>query len=170
VAYEPLDPDSTAGWMVARYRRTSVFTAEDTTRRPAARDTLTEEEAVLLEAPGPGRARAVWHARYECDGYGVWRSVTPEVAAAPAATTLLSMMSCLNGTGGCSQEFLQRYGDGRWGPVWQVWREQLPGGFAGRLVARRAHRPRHLAGHGGLLRQAGPQVAAPPRSSGSSSN
>lgn len=150
VAYGPPGPDSAAAWMVAQYRWTSVFTAEDATRPPVARDTLTEDEAVLLDVPGPGRVRAVWHARYESDGYGVWRSVTPEVVATAGGTTLLSVLSCLNGTGGCSQEFLQRYGDGHWGPIWQVWRDQLPAGFAGRLLHGARIDPRTLRGTAGF--------------------
>ena len=150
VAYGPLSSDSAASWIAAQYRWTSVFTSEDTTRPPTARDTVTEEEAVVLVVPGPGQARAVWHERYETGAYAVWRSVTPEVAATPAGTTLLSVMSCVNGTGGCGQEFLQRYGDGHWAPVWQVWRDQLPDGFAARMWHGARIDPRTLEGTAGF--------------------
>ncbi len=42
-------------------------------------------------------------------------------------------MSCVNGTGGCGQEFLHRHPDGRWFPVQQTWVDQLPHGFADRI-------------------------------------
>jgi hypothetical protein len=45
----------------------------------------------------------------------------------------LSVMTCVNGTGGCSQEFLQRHADGRWRGVEQTWLDELPGGFMGRI-------------------------------------
>src|SRR5690242_15565762 len=40
-------------WIIAHYRWTSLFTPEDRTRGSDARDTVTEEEAVLFEAPAP---------------------------------------------------------------------------------------------------------------------
>src|SRR5260370_40268380 len=43
-------------------------------------------------------------------------------------------MSCVNGTGGCGQEFLQSTVEGRWSGVNQVWLGQLPAGFAGRML------------------------------------
>jgi hypothetical protein len=105
----------------------SIFTAEDTARGPSSRDTVAEEETVLLEALPADRVRAVWHSRYETDEFGVWRSITPEVGPSEGGATLLSVTSCVNGTGGCSQEFLRRHPDGRWYPVWQVWLDHLPG-------------------------------------------
>jgi hypothetical protein len=116
---------------VAHYRWTSLFTAEDRSRGEAARDTVVEEEVVLFEA-ADGQPRAVWHARFETGDYAVWRSITPEVARVDDGT-LLSVMSCVNGTGGCSQEFLHRHNDGRWFPVRQAWLDQLPPGFKGRI-------------------------------------
>lgn len=141
---------SPSRWLAARYRRTTVFTAEDTTRGPLARDTVPEEEVVLFEVPAPGRVRAVWQARFETGAYAVWRSVTPEVAFPRTGTVLVSVMSCLNGTGGCSQEFLQRLADGRWRPVRQVWFEQLPPGFAGRIRHGTRIDPRTLRGGAGF--------------------
>ena len=150
LAYGPLGPDSAAGWMVARYRWTSVFTAEDTTRPPAARDTVVEEEAVVFVPAGGGGARPVWHERFETGASAIWRSVTPEVASTAAGAGLLSVMSCVNGTGGCGQEFLRRYPDGRWAPVWQVWLDQLPAGFSGRILHGVRIDPRTLAGTAGF--------------------
>jgi hypothetical protein len=132
IAYEALGR-APAGWIAARYRWTSLFSAENKARGPAARDTVTEEEPVLFEVRAPGQVRPVWHERFDAGEYGVWRSITPEVASTSRGTTLLSVMSCVNGTGGCSQEFLQHHADGRWHGVRQDWLDQLPAGFIGRI-------------------------------------
>jgi hypothetical protein len=130
---QPLDGLLPAGWTTSRYRWTSVFSAEDTTRGPDAQDAVTEEEVALFEPSAPGQVRAVWHARYDTGPYAIWRSVMPEVAQTSEGGTLLSVMSCVNGTGGCGQDFLQRNPDGRWFPVWQDWLDQLPQGFLGQI-------------------------------------
>jgi len=95
--------------------------------------TWAAQHCLDLPALKHGQVGAVWHARFETGASAVWRSVTPELASMSQSTTLLSVMSCLNGTGGCGQEFLQRYPDGQWAAVWQVWLDQLPHGFADRI-------------------------------------
>jgi hypothetical protein len=132
VSYQTLDGPQ-ARWITALYRWTSLFTAEDKARGPSARDTVTEDEAVLFEAIATGQVRPVWHERIETGEYAVWRSLTPELAWTSQATILLSVRMCLNGTGGCSQEFLQRHADGRWYGVRQDWLDQLPAGFIERI-------------------------------------
>jgi hypothetical protein len=122
-----------AKWVIARYSWLSVFTAEDAARGKDARDTAKEEEAVLFEVVPAGRVRPVWHMRIDTGEYGVWRSVTPEIGAAPGGGVLLSVMLCVNGTGGCTQDFLHRHADGRWFPVEQTWLDHLPAGYAGRI-------------------------------------
>jgi hypothetical protein len=122
-----------AKWVAARYTWVSIFTAEDATRGKDARDTATEEEVVLFDVVQPGRVRPVWHERIDSGEYGVWRSVTPEIGATSEGDALLSVMSCVNGTGGCTQEFLHRHADGRWFPVQQTWLNHLPAGYAGRI-------------------------------------
>src|SRR5262249_50668837 len=49
IAFMPAGSGPAAGWMVARYQWTLMFTAEDGPRGPVARDTAIEEEVVLLE-------------------------------------------------------------------------------------------------------------------------
>jgi len=120
-------------WMAARYAWVSIFTAEDAARGKDARDTAKEEDVVLFEVVQPGRVRPVWHKRIDSGEYGVWRSVTPEIGATTGAGVLLSVMLCVNGTGGCTQEFLHRHADGRWFPVEQTWLDHLPDGYAGRI-------------------------------------
>lgn len=149
-AYDNLPGTRQHRWTDARYQWTSVFTAEDSTRGADARDTVTEEEVVLFEAAPNQRSRAIWHARYDIGAYGVWSSMTPETAPASEGTTLLSVMSCVNGTGGCSQEFLHLHANGRWFPVRQQWLDQLPKGIAGRIQHGVRIDPRTLRGEGGF--------------------
>jgi hypothetical protein len=59
-------------------------------------------------------------------------------------------MSCVNGTGGCGQEFLQQHQDGRWFGVRQVWLDQLPQGFADRIRHGVRIDPRTLRGEAGF--------------------
>src|SRR5262249_44070935 len=53
LAYEALAALRPAQWTVARYRWTSIFTAEDTSRGPAAQDTVLEEDVVVLNGTRP---------------------------------------------------------------------------------------------------------------------
>lgn len=122
-----------AKWVAARYTWASIFTAEDTARGKDARDTAKEEEVVLFEVVQAGRVRPVWHVRIDTGEYGVWRSVTPDIGATGEGDALLSVMLCVNGTGGCVQEFLHRHADGRWFPVRQTWLDHLPAGYRGRI-------------------------------------
>ena len=46
---QPLDRLLPEGWITSRYRWSSVFTAEDTTRGIDAQDRVTEEEVVLFQ-------------------------------------------------------------------------------------------------------------------------
>ena len=120
-------------WTTARYEWTSVFTAEDPSRGKDARDTVTEEEAVVFQATASGSLRAVWHERFETGGFAILRSITAEVAPRKDGTTLLSIMRCVNGTGGCDQQFLYRGANGDWSEVKQTWFDELPTGYSGRL-------------------------------------
>jgi hypothetical protein len=132
-SFEDLGTERPAKWAAAHYTWNSVFTAEDTAKPKDARDTATEDEAVLFEVVTPGTARPVWHLRFDSGPYGVWRSVTPEIGATPQGTVLLSVMLCVNGTGGCEQELLHRHASGRWVAVRQTWLDELPRGYRGRI-------------------------------------
>ena len=79
------------------------MTPEDKARGPNTQDMVTEEEVVLFEQSAPGEVRAVRHARFDIGPYAIWASVTPEVVQTSDGKTLLSVMSCVNGTGGCGQ-------------------------------------------------------------------
>lgn len=147
--YRELGTGSKSGWFSVEYRWLSLFTAEDTTRGPAARDTVTENEVVLLAAAETGLVRPIWHERFETGRYAIWRSVTPEIAKI-GASILLSVEHCVNGTGGCSQDFLQRSPSGQWTSVRQVWLTQLPRILAGRIQHGVHIDVRSLRGEGGL--------------------
>jgi hypothetical protein len=149
VRYSALGAGSESGWASAEYRWVSLFTAEDTTRGPSARDTVAEDEIVLLEAAEPGRVRPVWHERFETGSHALWRSVTPEIAKI-GGSVLLSIQHCVNGTGGCSQDFLRRSTRSQWTSVRQAWIEQLPHGIAGRINHGVNIDVRDLRGEGGL--------------------
>jgi hypothetical protein len=132
-SFEPLAGSAAARWTAARYRWTSLFSAEDSARGADARDTVSEEEIVLFDSSNPTELRPVWHDRFETGGYAIWRDIVPEIVVSAGGTTLLSVMWCVNGTGGCSQEFLHLHADGRWFPVWQNWLDELPPGFIHRI-------------------------------------
>jgi hypothetical protein len=149
-AFNVLNGQSPARWIAAHYRWTSLFTAEDAGRGLDARDTVTEEEVVLFDGSVSDQVRPVWHERFETGVHGVWASITLEVAQTSRGTTILSVMSCVNGTGGCSQEFLHLHPDGRWFPVWQDWLDQLPRGFQGRIRHGVRIDPRTLRGECGF--------------------
>jgi hypothetical protein len=133
VEYASMPVVGRSAWTLARYRWISTFTAEDTTHGPLARDTVTEQEVVLFEAIEAGQLHPVWHARFEEGAYAVLRSVTPSLAPTEDGGMLLSVQSCLNGTGGCGQEFLRRTRGGAWQPVWQTWYDELPKGGKDRI-------------------------------------
>jgi hypothetical protein len=130
VSYETL---AVRQWSTARYAWTAAFTAEDATRGVDALDTATIEEVVLFETSTDRSLRPVWHTRFDSSKLAVWRSITPEVALTAGGTMLVSIMSCVNGTGGCGQDFLHRHRDGRWFAVTQQWLKELPSGYAGRI-------------------------------------
>jgi hypothetical protein len=150
VSFENADVAEPAKWSAAEYSWTSIFTAEDPAAGTDAHDTVTEREVVLFETRGPGQVQPVWHARFEMGAYAVWRSVTPEIAVTPQRTTLLSVQSCVNGTGGCGQNFLQRHGDGIWVSVKQTWLDQLPHGYVGRIRHGVRINPRTLQAEAGF--------------------
>jgi hypothetical protein len=55
----------------------------------------------------------VWHYRYDDD---LLRSLKPEVVRRPDNSVLITIIECLNGTGGCAQSFAS-FRDGRWYPI-----------------------------------------------------
>jgi hypothetical protein len=101
VSYDTLSAANGRRWSYAVQRHTSVYNFADS--GPAAKlDTIVEIETVLLRERDPRSLVAVLHAREE-----EWliRSITPVIAIRSATEGLLSMEFCLNGTGGCRQDY-----------------------------------------------------------------
>jgi hypothetical protein len=139
-----------SGWTVARYRWTSAKPAGDPSPRSLQSDVKTAEEVVLFDTPAPGKVRPIWHDRFATGEDAVWRSVTLEGAPADGGSTLLSVMYCVNGTGGCGQEFLRRNRNRTWTGIRQVWLDQLPSGFWGRIRHGSRIDPHSLRGEAGF--------------------
>ena len=153
--YRALGTSSDGGWFSVEYRWLSSFTAEDTTRGRLARDTVIENEVVLLAPVEPGFVRPIWHERFETGPYGVWRSVTVAVARI-GTSILLGVQHCVNGTGGCNQDFLRRSLKGHWTSVRQVWFDQLPPILGQRIQHGVDIDVRTLRGEAGLYRSHDP--------------
>ncbi len=130
VSFDTLGAAPGGPYHAATYRWSSIYSAEDTSRGATARDTVVETEVVLFAAAEPGRVRPLWHQRIEAGPYAVWRSLSGAIAAPDGATALFAVTYCLNGTGGCGQEFYRRTPAGAWGPVRQVWLRALPASHA----------------------------------------
>ncbi len=158
-SFGPADSTVPPRWMAAHYAWTSIYSAEDSSRGARARDTVMEEEVVLFRNGAQGHLIPVWHERFETGDHAIWRSVTPELAPARGGT-LLSVMQCANGTGGCGQEFLLRHPDGRWVPLWQAWLDQLPPGFQGRIRHGVRIDPKTLRGEAGFYGDRDPNCCA----------
>jgi hypothetical protein len=144
------------GWTVARYRWTSAKPAGDPSSRSSQSDPVTGEEVVLFDTPTPGKVQPIWHDRFATGEGAVWRSVTLEGAPAAGGSTLLSVMYCVNGTGGCGQEFLRRNPDRTWTRIWQAWSGQLPPGFWGRIRHGSRIDPHSLRGEAGFYGDSDP--------------
>lgn len=136
--YVSLGRVADAAWSYALYRHTSVY------RFPGSSepDTVSELELVLLTAPlqGPDRLVAIAHTRQDFTGIA---DISATLANHPAGV-LLGVRFCINGTGGCWQEFVHRVG--------AEWRELAdPRGL---LVTELQHM-------GALTGSAGPRLGAP---------
>ena len=140
-----------------RYRVTSVFSPEDPARGPTARDTVPEEVVVLFRGTSATQRVAVWQMRYEIGSYGILRSITPQVAGARIApdAVLLRVEACVNGTGGCGQDFLY-FRRGAWVAVDEAWWRQLPSDIRSRVLHGIQIDARTLRAEGGLYRPGDP--------------
>lgn len=116
----------------------------------ASGDSLREDQVVLFSAPlEGGPLTAEWHARYDLD---YWTHIQLAVAPANDDGALVSVLSCVNGTAGCWQQFLLRRGDG-WRVARQAWGEQLPDSVDGAFWKGTYINPATLQGDAGLYRQ-----------------
>lgn len=135
---------------IARYRRTSSGSPDDPSPRSSSTGVTSAEEIVLFDMATARKVRPVWHDLFTTGPDAIWRSVTLEVAPAVAGPTLVSVMYCLNGTGGCGQEFLGLNPDRTLTEIRQDWLDQLPRGFLGRIRHGSRINPASLRGEAGF--------------------
>lgn len=106
-------------WLAVLYSRFYVFTADSISR---AHRNVTRDTAVLITAAlFSGSANAdSWRAEWiGAADRGIVRSITPTLANRPDGSALVSILYCINGTGGCWQEFMRRRSN-RWTEVAQT--------------------------------------------------
>jgi hypothetical protein len=110
VSFDTLSSAAGMRWSYAVQRHTSVYEFADSAGAPS-RDTVVEIETVLYSAQrGKRGLSAVLHGREE---EAVIRSITPAMTDRSGAA-LVSIQFCVNGTGGCWQEFLRYDTAGGW--------------------------------------------------------
>ncbi len=110
-------------------------------------DGVREKQVVLFSAPLEGEPlTAEWTARYEIE---LIASVTVTLGPTQDDGALLGVLSCVNGTGGCGQEFLLRDARG-WRPVREPWLQQLPDTLGGEFWKGTYTSPLTLQGEAGL--------------------
>ena len=110
VRFVPLDSAAGAAWAYGLYRHASIHQFKGA----STPDTVVELELVLFSSRhGPvGRLEAVAHVREAYDGF---RDMSAAVSATPDGL-LLATEFCLNGTGGCGQEY-SKWDGHRWRAV-----------------------------------------------------
>lgn len=113
-----------ARWVAVTYSLFHPDSAPQTRHQPDA-----VGAALFARAAREARWRMEWTLAEHTNM--IWR-VLPELARRPEGTALLGVTFCLNGTGGCWQEFLSRR-NGRWREVEEAWRAQLPDLRDGRM-------------------------------------
>jgi hypothetical protein len=112
-------------WLGAIYRRLYVGPSDSISRsiRHSTRDT-----AVLITAALYSASRTDDNWRPEWAGIvdeSMTRSITPTLASRPDGSALVSVLYCVNGTGGCAQSYVRRRG-GRWTAVVEAFWKQIP--------------------------------------------
>lgn len=115
-------------WMGATY---SLFDVDAVQRADAKPDAVAAALFASRDSVSPWRLAWVGS-----EHIGAIRSVVPELARRPDGSALVGIEYCINGTGGCWQDFLTRR-RGRWYHVEDAWRKQLPdipGGRVGKGV------------------------------------
>jgi hypothetical protein len=104
-----------ARWTHVSYQRQFSY-RPDSSEPPR---TVTLLSAALYSATNDtSRWRAVWWQEVDAE---YMRSITAHLARRSDGSALVGVTYCVNGTGGCSQEFMRRRG-GRWRTVSQAYR------------------------------------------------
>ena len=129
VSFDTLPHSTTQQWSYAVQRHTSVYRFKDAAGG-AKPDTIVELETIVFSSTDPKSwLRAVLRAREE---EALIRSITPDVADYPGGARF-SVEFCVNGTGGCWQEFWRYDREGWYGledPLPAI-RERVMHAFAG---------------------------------------
>jgi len=113
-------------YLVVRYLRDAVFDEGP----PYGSFTCETDEVVLAAVAGGGQARIVWRDATERTFFFI-KSVT--LARTPGGESILAVLYCVNGTGGCAQGMLIWGGD-KWRKLerddsWQEVYRNLPEGY-----------------------------------------
>lgn len=135
------------------YERTLVYADRDRATGREERRTAREGAVVLFERVGTDRARPVWHGRWDPV---FWAFILPEPAPLPGGGVLVGLLACVNGTGGCEQDFLLRRAPGRWAAVGEPWWRALPAGTRERLLKGAYLDPATLRAEGGVYAERDP--------------
>lgn len=112
-------------WLAAIYRRVYVGPSDSISMaiRHSTRDTAVLITAALYSASGDyDDWRPEWTGIVD---ESMTRSITPTLASRPDGSALVSVMYCVNGTGGCAQSYMRRRG-GRWTAVVEAFWKQIP--------------------------------------------
>jgi len=113
-------------YLVVRYLRETVFDEG----QPYGPFTCASDEVVLAAVAGGGKARVVWRDATERTFYFI---SSVKLARTPGGESILAVLYCLNGTGGCAQGMLIWGGD-EWRKLerddsWQEVYRNLPAGY-----------------------------------------
>jgi hypothetical protein len=123
--YDTLDSGDGGPWATATYRHLYVYSHDSpvdaSPTSPASRDSVTIDDAVLYGLDRDGTLQPVWHDTY--DRADTWELKL--TAARHPTGVLFSLQYCVNGTGGCHQDFMLRHGS-TWTDVIEAFVQQLP--------------------------------------------
>lgn len=118
-------------WMAVVYGTRLEYepTAEQKKYILTPRDTDVFVTAVLYSAASPAHtpvAASLWRAEWMTTvAQRIVYDVYPDLIGRPDGSALIAIQYCINGTGGCWQEYMHRV-RGQWTKVVEAWRTQLP--------------------------------------------
>ena len=111
-------------WWAVKYLTRHVFRADSTKRQYAPRDTADTADVVDVVVYSTQRGTSTWHAQWQ--GWAE-RRLTRDVdvtLGVRGTLAVFSILSCVNGTGGCDQHFLGRTARA-WVPLNEKYHAQL---------------------------------------------
>ena len=111
-------------WWAVKYLTRHIFPADSIKRQDAPRNTADTADVVDVVVYSVRRGAPVWRARWQ--GWAE-RRLTRDVdvtLGVHGTLAVFSILSCVNGTGGCDQHFLGRTAHG-WVPLHEKYHAQL---------------------------------------------